>query len=153
MNRRLNYFLKLYNHFDFQQRGYRSSRSTFDHLVRLKTVVREIFVHRQHCPCVFFGLERAYYTAWRFVTLRELYNLGIRGRMLRTTDSYVSRRTFRVQIGTSLSKLFAQEICLLQGGVLSVTLFLVKMNSLALTMPPSGQYSLCVDHLQISVSS
>ena len=124
------YFLELNKHLDVNQCGYRSSRSTLDHLVRLETVVREAFVHRQHCLSVFFDLERAYDTAWRFGTLRDLYDLGIRGRMLRTIESYLSRRTFRVQIGTTLSKVFVQENGVPQGGVLSVTLFIVKMNPL-----------------------
>ncbi|KAM7289686.1 reverse transcriptase domain-containing protein [Ixodes scapularis] len=153
INRRLMYFLEHGKVLDKFQCGYRSSRSTVDHLVRLETVVREAFVHGQHCLSVFFDLEKAYDTAWRYGILRDLLDLGLRGRMLHAIQSYLDRRTFRVQLGNTLSREFLQENGVPQGGVLSVTLFLVKMNSIASVIPPSVQYSLYVDDLQISVSS
>ena len=58
-----------------------------------------------------------------------------------------------MKLGTTLSKEFSQENRVPQGGVLSVTLFIVKMNSIARVIPPFVQYSLYVDDVQISVSS
>ena len=58
-----------------------------------------------------------------------------------------------MRLGTAVSREFVQENGVPQGGVLSVTLFIVKMNSIARSIPPSVQYSLYVDDLQISVSS
>lgn len=53
-----------------------------DCLVRLENTVREAFIHKQHCLAVFFDLEKAYDTTWRFGILRDLAELGIRGGML-----------------------------------------------------------------------
>ncbi|MCZ6925167.1 MAG: hypothetical protein O7D30_07560 [Rickettsia endosymbiont of Ixodes persulcatus] len=55
---------------------------TLDHLVRLETVIREAFVNRQNCVSVFFDLEKAYDTAWRYGILQDLHGYGIRGHML-----------------------------------------------------------------------
>ena len=41
--------------------GYRSNRSTVDHLVRLETFIRDAFIHNQHLVAVFFaGLGRVH---------------------------------------------------------------------------------------------
>ena len=45
-----------------QQCGYRSNRSTVDHLVRIETFIRDAFIHTQHLVNVFFDLQNAYRT-------------------------------------------------------------------------------------------
>ena len=40
-----------------QQFGYRSNRSTVDHLVRLETFIRDAFIHNKHLVAVFFDLQ------------------------------------------------------------------------------------------------
>ena len=39
-----------------QQYGYRTNRSTVDHLIRLETVIRDAFIQNQHLVVVFFDL-------------------------------------------------------------------------------------------------
>lgn len=153
INRRLVHFLENNNILDRYQCGFRSSRSTVDHLVRFETAVREAFVNKQHCLSVFFDLEKAYDTAWRFGILQDLIDIGIRGHMLGAIKSYLESRSFRVKLGTTFSRDFLQENGVPQGGVLSVTLFIIKMNSIAHVIPRSVQYSIYVDDLQVSVSS
>lgn len=72
--------------------------------------------------------------------------------MLNTLGSYVSKRTFRVRVGSALSCSCARKRCA-QGGVLSCTLFVVKMNSLVKALSPSISYSMYVDDVQISFKS
>lgn len=153
INRRLVYFLEEENILDINQCGFREGRSATDHLVRLETFIREAFVHRQHCVSVFFDLQKAYDTTWRYGILRDLHNYGVRGRMLQCVQNFLSDRTFQVRLGSTLSDVFPQENGVPQGGVLSVTLFAIKINSLASVIPPSVFYSLYVDDVQISVSS
>ena len=57
------------------------------------------------------------------------------------------------QLRTTFSRSFVQENGVPQGGVLSVTLFLIKMNSIVKSIPQSLSYSLYVDDLQISCCS
>lgn len=153
VNKRLMYILEKHGLLDRFQCGFRPSRSTIDHLVRLETTVREAFVNRQFCMSVFFDLEKAYDTAWRHGILIDLYAFDIRGQMLATIKDYLKHRTFHVKLGTTLSREFLQENGVPQGGVLSLTLFIVKINSLACVIPKSVQYSLYVDDIQIYVSS
>uniref|UniRef100_A0A147BLN2 Putative tick transposon n=1 Tax=Ixodes ricinus TaxID=34613 RepID=A0A147BLN2_IXORI len=153
INRRLIYLLEKQNLLANNQCGFRQGRSAVDHLVRLETLIREAFVHKQHCISVFFDLERAYDTTWRFGILKDLYSYGIRGRMLRCIRDFLTDRTFQVRLGCTLSDPFVQENGVPQGGILSVILFAVKINSIAKILPPSISYSLYVDDLQISCSS
>uniref|UniRef100_A0A6B0V5G3 Putative tick transposon n=1 Tax=Ixodes ricinus TaxID=34613 RepID=A0A6B0V5G3_IXORI len=153
INHRLVHFLEAEGVFDRNQCGFRAGRSTVDHLVRLETSIREAFVHRQHCVCVFFDLQKAYDTTWRCGILRDLYSYGVRGGMLRCIQSFLTGWTFQVRLGSILSDVFLQENGVPQGGVLSVTLFAVKINSLAKVVPTSVSYSMYVDDLQISFSS
>ena len=57
------------------QCGFRSKRSTVDHLVRLETFVREAFIKKEHLTAVFFDLEKAYDTTWRYGIMRDLSDL------------------------------------------------------------------------------
>lgn len=153
VNARLMYYLEENQCLDPYQCGFRASRSTSDHLLRLETTIREAFIRRQHCVSIFFDLEKAYDTTWRYGILRDLHSLGVRGRLFRCISNFLQGRTFRVQLGSTLSRPFVQENGVPQGSVLSVTLFIVKVNSVASVIPPSIMYSLYVDDLQVSCSS
>ena len=61
------------------QSGFRSERSTNDHLIRLETFIRDAFVNKEHVVAVFFYLEKAYDTTWRYGILKDLHDLGLKG--------------------------------------------------------------------------
>ena len=153
VNVRLMFILEHRNLLDINQCGFRQTRSTLDHLVRLEHTIREAFIHKQQCLAVFFDLEKAYDTTWRFGILRDLADMGIRGRMLSCLSDFLADRTFQVRIGTTLSRTFTQENGVPQGCILSTTLFIVKMNSVAKVIPRSVEYSIYVDDLQIACRS
>ena len=64
----------------------------------------------------------------------------------------LEERRFRVSISNVLSHERKQESGVPQGSILSVTLFAVKVNSLAAVIPNYINTSLFVDDLQISCS-
>lgn len=150
INIRLTYVLETENSLDIHQCGYKKGCSTIDHLVRLENTIREAFLHKQHCLAVFFDLQKAYDTTWRYGILRDLADLGIRGRMLNCLSDFLSNRTFQVRLGVTLSRVFTQENGVPQGCVLSTTLFVVKMNSVNKVIPSTLMHSLYVDDLQIA---
>lgn len=117
-NKRFVFILESKNILYLNQCGFRIGRSILDHVVRLETVIREVFVQRQHCVSTFsFDLEKAYDTTWGWAVRRHLYSYGIRGRALSSIQSFLSARSFRVRSGTTLSKPFIQETDVPQGGV------------------------------------
>ena len=85
---------------------------------------------------IFFDLEKAYDTTWRFGILKQLHKMGIRGRMVKFIHSFLSDRFVKVRVGNTLSQPFMQEEGVLQGSVLSVTLFSVAINNILKEVAP-----------------
>ena len=56
INKRLVWYLESNDLISSIQSGFRSERSTNDHLIRLETFIRDAFVNRQHGVSVFFDL-------------------------------------------------------------------------------------------------
>ena len=63
------------------QSGFRKQRRTLDHLVRLDTFIREAFIRKEHAISIFFDLESAYDTTWKYGIMNDLHDFGIRGRL------------------------------------------------------------------------
>ena len=80
-----------------------------DHVVKLETSLREANIQKQHLIAVFFDLEKAYETTWKFGILKDLHSLGLRGRLPNFIKSFLSDRQFRVRIGSTISNLYKQE--------------------------------------------
>ena len=80
--------------------------------------------------CLFFDLEKAYYTTWKHGILKDLYGAGLRGRMPLFIQHFLNNRTFKVRLGALLSDIHNQEMGVPQGSILSVTLFILKINSI-----------------------
>ena len=61
--------------------GFRSQRSPMDHLIRLEAFIREASIKKKCLVAVFFDLEKAYDTTWKYGIVKDLKNLGLEGRM------------------------------------------------------------------------
>ena len=81
VNERLVWYPKSNNTLTEYQSGFRKHRSTTDQQVRLESCIREAFVRRKHVVSVFFDLEKAYDTTWKYGILRDLHDAGLCGRM------------------------------------------------------------------------
>ena len=78
------------------QSGFRKQRSTTDQLVRLETFVREAFVNKQHTVAIFFDLEKAYDTTWKYGIMKDLFDTGLRGRLPIFIGNFLKDRQFQV---------------------------------------------------------
>ena len=137
-----------------QQCGYRSNRSTVDHLVRLETVIRDAFIHNQHLVAVFFDLQKACDTTWKYGILKDLHNMGLQGNLPIFISNFLSDRTFQIHLGTILSdKIFHQEEGVPQGAIFTATLFNVKINDIVKQVDPGVECSLYVDDFVIMYRS
>ena len=137
-----------------QQCGYRSNRSTVDHLVRIETFIRDAFIHNQHLVAVFFDLQKAYDTTWKYGILKDLHSMGLRGNLPIFIGNFLSDRIFQIHLGTILSdKIFHQEEGVPQGAILSATLFNVKINDIVKQVDPGVECSLYVDDFVIMYRS
>ena len=154
VNERLVWYLENNGLLAKEQCGYRSNRSTVDHLVRLETFIRDAFIHNQHLVAVFFDLQKAYDTTWKYGILNDLHSMGLRGNLPIFIGNFLSDRTFQIHLGTILSdKIFHQEEGVPQGAILSTTLFNVKINDIVKQVDPGAKCSLYVDDFVIMYRS
>ena len=133
INDRLTWFLESNNIITNFQSGFRHQRSTNDHLVRLETFIREAFIKKVHLVSVFFDLEKAYDTTWKYGSMKDVHDIGLKGRLPLFLQNFLTDREFKVKVGSTLSELHNQEQGVPQGSILSVTLFSLKINNIVKT--------------------
>jgi ribonuclease HI len=153
INTRLVWFLESNGLLAESQSGFRHFRSTMDHLVSLESNIRNAFIRGEHMVSVFFDLEKAYDTTWKYGILQDLHEFGLRGRMPLFIKNFLSDRIFKVRVGNSFSDLHKQDMGVPQGSILSVTLFNVKINSIVKSVQDGIDMSLFVDDFAISCRS
>ena len=153
INKRLVWYLESNDLISPIQSGFRSERSTNDHLIRLETFIRDAFVNREHVVSVFFDLEKAYDTTWRYGILKDLHDLGLKGRLPLFIKSFLEDRTMQVRVGSTLSDLYDQEQGVPQGSILSITLFNIKINNIVNCLDNKTDGSLYVDDFGICYRS
>ena len=154
VNKRLMWFLETTNSFSDIQCGFRKSRSTMDHLVSLETLIRDTFINKQHAVAIFFDLEKAFDTTWKYGILKDLHDLGLRGHMASFVENFLKDRSFKVRIGSTLSDTYLQEEGVPQGSILSPLLFEIKINSIAKELDNNNVHkSLYVDDFLLCYQS
>ena len=152
INKRLVWYLESNNLITKFQSGFRAERSTNDNLVRLEIFIRDAFIKREHVA-VFFHLEKAYDTTWRYGILKDLHNFGLKGRLPNFIKSFLEDRTIQVRVGSTLSDLYDQEQGVPQGAILSIILCNVKLNDIINCLDYKTDGSLYVDELCICFRS
>ncbi|GFT09342.1 RNA-directed DNA polymerase from mobile element jockey [Trichonephila clavipes] len=150
---RLMFHLESHNLLSPFQSGFRKSRSTTDNLLRLETSIREAFVEKQYNISVFFDIKKAYDRSWSYGIFRDLYAMDIRGNLPVFIKHFLNHRSFQVCLRSFYLNIFIQEQGVPQGSVLSVLLFIIKINSITHHINQRIQCSLYVDDVQISYSS
>ena len=153
INERLVWYLEKNNIITEFQSGFRHQRSTNDHLVRLETFIREAFIKKEHLVAVFFDLEKAYDTIWKYGIMNDLHEIGLKGRLPIFVQNFLSNREFKVRVGSTLSEAHNQEQGVPQGSNLSVTLFSLKINNIVKCLNPGVDCSLYVDDFLICYRS
>ena len=129
------------------QSGFRKQRGTLDHLIR------EAFIKKEHVVSVFFDLESAYDTTWKYGIMNDLHHFCIRGRLAYFISAFLNECQFRVRVGDTLSNPHEQEMGVPQGSILSVTLFSVKINNIVKSVCPGVECFLYVDDFCICYRS
>ncbi|GFS23280.1 RNA-directed DNA polymerase from mobile element jockey [Elysia marginata] len=81
VNDRLVWVLESQNLISKYQCGFRKDDSTFDHLIRFESGIREAFARKKQVLAVFFDLEKAYDTTWKHGILMDLHDSNFRGRL------------------------------------------------------------------------
>ncbi len=98
---------------------------------------------------VFFDMEKAYDTTWKYGIMKDLHEMDLRGRLPMFVENFLRDRSFNVRLGATKSDEFEQEMGVPQGSILSVTLFSIKINSIVNCLASDTNCSLYVDDFLI----
>ena len=150
VNERLVWYLERGNYLSATQCGFRRMHSTSDVLIRLESSICEAFATKRHHVTIFFDIEKAYDTAWRYGILKVLYDCKLRGNLPLFIQAFLKERLFQVEVGSTLSVIRRQEEGVPQGSVLSVTLFALAINGISKILPPEIMHTLFVDDFSMS---
>ena len=102
---------------------------------------------------LFFDLEKAYDTTWKYGILKDLHEIGIKGHLPDFIESFLNNRHFKVRLGFTISDSFEQEMGVPQGRILWVTLFTIKINSLTKVLTKNMHGSLYVEDFVLCYES
>ena len=152
VNNRLYWFLEKHNILNNSQNGFRKHRNCLDHVCSLDTFIRESFIKDFHTIAIFFDLQKAYDTTWKFGIVKDLHQAGIKGHMAFFIKNFLSHRTFKVRVGNTYSDTFIQKNGVPQGSILSPLLFTLKLNNITKDIPHHIKKALFVDDFTIYAS-
>ena len=153
VNLRLVWNLEKNNIIHENQYGFRRCRSTTDVLVKIDSYIKRAFAMKEHVVAVFFDIQKAYDTTWKYKIIKELKTAGFIGSLTKFISNFLSNRQMKVKVGDQYSDSFTQFEGVPQGSVLSCTLFALAMNDLPANMPQYVETSLYVDDFAVFARS
>ena len=60
----------------------------------METYIREAFGRDEQAIAIFFDLEKAYDTTWKYGILKDLHGMGIRGHLAQYIIKFLDNRVF-----------------------------------------------------------
>jgi ribonuclease HI len=99
-----------------------------DNLTALESTIMDAFRENEYVLAVSFDLMKAYDTTWRRNIINKLLSYGLKGNLMKFVTNFLTKRYSITVMGNLKSKELEQETGLVQGSVISVTLFLVAAN-------------------------
>lgn len=135
------------------QNGSRPGRSTLHSLTHLESQIRAGFEDRNPTVAIFFDIAKAYDTTWRYRILKVLYDSGMRGRLPKFLEAFLSDRSFQVEVNGQLSTNKSLHSGIPQGSVLSGLLFIIAIDGITSCLLPRVSHSLFVDDFAIYCTS
>ena len=113
------------------QAGFRSGRSTTDHLVKLSTNIKRQFARRQNVLATFFDIKRAYDQVWHAQLLNKLKKAGICGRLFSFIKDFLSNRTIETRVEKAYSSQRGLHMGVPQGSIIAPLLFSIMISDLS----------------------
>ena len=111
------------------QSGCRENHSCDDNLVRLENDIKRAQAAKHYLLAIFLDLSTAFDKLWNGGALRYLYNIGIRGRLLKWIQDFLKTRKITVKLNGQFSETVETINGCPQGSVLSPIIFSLMMNT------------------------
>jgi hypothetical protein len=130
INARLNWLLKTNNMIANEQAGFRTHRSTSEHIAKFSQFIKDALDNRCILTAVFVDFKSAYDSVWTENLLLKLVRSGVRSNLLQWLESLISHRACKVRYGEYYSKYRILQTGLPQRAITSCTLFNLYVNNL-----------------------
>lgn len=121
------------------QFAFRPGKSTDEYFTVLEGIITPAVQQGKHVEVALLDISKAYDRAWRRPIIEQLQKWNIDGNMIRYIEDFLTDRKFQVEVNNEKSEIKTQENGIPQGAVLSVTLFLIAMNSILATYKKSNK--------------
>lgn len=112
------------------QTAFRKRHSAMDSVAFFANSISQGFARGDTTVAVFVDLKSAFDSVWKPHIVKELYQMGIKGKLLRVLSGFLSQRSLTVVNGNSKSLPKHLTNGVPQGSALSCTLFLVAVNKI-----------------------
>lgn len=138
INDQLNTYLRINNIINQTQYGFIKDKSTIGLLEKLTSDINCALNNCNLVIALTTDLTKAFDLVNYDTMLQKLRNIGIGGKLYRFFDDYFKKRKLRVSIGHYMSNTYEQTCGLIQGSILSPSLFNIYVNDLSSIKLNSG---------------
>ena len=127
---RLRWWMETNKLFSKFQSGFRKHRCTTDQILRLADEAHQA-IHTKQCTlAIMLDLEKAFDLVWHRGLLYKMEKLGLKGNIVQFVADFLTNRTIRVRVGSSVSNPYPLQNGTPQGSVISPLLFLIMINDI-----------------------
>lgn len=139
LNRRLTFFVNMYNKITESQAGFREGYSTIDNAFILMSLIQKYLTKKKSKLYVcFVDFQKAFDSVHRDKLWKVLNTVGIKGNLFKVIKSMYACVKACVRVNNEFSEFFDCPLGLKQGCVLSPVIFSIFINDLALMIENSG---------------
>ena len=64
---------------------------------------------QEHAVSVFFDLEKAYDTTWKYGILKDFHNKGLKGHLPNFIKNFLGNRNFNIRLGSTFSDILNRK--------------------------------------------
>ena len=132
LNNRLVEYLKIYNILPKEQGGFQIGKQTSDNIFILKTILKKYKLNKKEAAkklfLSFVDFQKAFDTVNRNKLISKLHHIGIRGKFLNIIKDMYNNTQSCVKTPLGYTNFFETNLGVLQGDVLSPTLFIIYLH-------------------------
>ena len=131
LNKRHSWYLEMNNILSPSQYGFRKKRNILQALTDLHHQISQATHANSTFYTIFFDLQQAFPRVWRHYICQKLYDIGLRGNLLKILQNFLYNRTIIVRIQDQLSSHQTIQNGAPQGEVWSVPLSLITTEDIS----------------------
>ena len=150
LSHRLRWYFEVKKLLNPNQYRFRRYRSTIDILTNLETNICDAFLNVEYIAA--FDIEKAFDIIWKSKIANSPIQLKVNDNMLSFITNFLSNRSIQVKVNGTLLHPVIIKNGVLQGSVMSTTLFLIGINDITINLKPPIKTQLFANDITITCS-